>query len=165
MQIVALDVDYRDTSAFAAGVWFRGWESVDSEVEKAVEFQNVAEYKSGEFYRRELPCLLGVLATGPEPRLIVIDGYVWLGDDQPGLGARLYESLGKTTPIIGVAKTRFLSSKAAMPICRGESESPLFVTAVGVDVQQAADWIKSMHGPFRVPTMLKRVDQLARNAR
>src|SRR5262245_14343738 len=140
MNIVALDVDYRDTSAFAAGVWFRNWDSADTEFEKTVEFTNVAEYKSGEFFRRELPCLLGVLAAGPEPRLIVIDGYVWLEDDRPGLGARLFESLGRKTPIIGVAKTRFLSSKSAVSVCRGESESPLFVTAVGVDVSQAAEW-------------------------
>ena len=109
--------------------------------------------------------MLGELAAGPEPQLIVIDGYVWLDDDRPGLGARLFESLDAKTPVIGVAKTRFLSSKAAVSICRGESESPLFVTAIGVDVSQAADWIRSMHGPFRIPTLLKRVDHLARSAK
>jgi deoxyribonuclease V len=38
----------------------------------------------------------------------------------------------------------------------------LFITAAGVSLERAADYIKAMHGPFRLPTLLKRVDQLCR---
>jgi hypothetical protein len=36
------------------------------------------------------------------------------------------------------------------------------VTAAGVSAEEAAGWVTRMHGPFRIPTMLKRLDQLAR---
>jgi len=47
---------------------------------------------------------------------------------------------------------------------RGESGSPLFVTAVGIDVALAAQEVRRMHGPYRVPTLLRAVDQLARQS-
>lgn len=47
---------------------------------------------------------------------------------------------------------------------RGTSTSPLFVTAVGIDPQVAADRVRDMHGPFRIPTLVKRADSLARGA-
>jgi len=162
--IVALDVDYRDSVAVAAGVWFRGWSVGIAEFATVATFNNVAEYQPGEFYRRELPCLLGVLARGPQPDLIVIDGYVWLGEGRPGLGAHLHEALDGKTPIIGVAKTRFYSATDAIPVCRAESRSPLYVSAVGVSSAEAAEWVRSMNGEFRLPTLLKQVDRLARTA-
>jgi deoxyribonuclease V len=164
MYIAALDVDYRDSGAIAARVWFRDWDSPAAEFEEAMAFESVAEYASGEFYRRELPCLLGILAGGPQTRLIVVDGYTWLDDERSGLGAHLFKSLGGSTPVVGVAKTHFVSAKGAIPICRGKSASPLYVTAAGVDPAPAAAWISSMHGDFRIPTLLKRADHLARSA-
>jgi deoxyribonuclease V len=38
----------------------------------------------------------------------------------------------------------------------------LFVTAAGIAPPRAADLVRSMHGPHRIPTLLKRTDQLAR---
>ncbi len=90
-----------------------------------------------------------------------MDGYAWLGPDRPGLGARLFEALGSNIPVIGVAKTYFQGSRAAA-VRRPGSERPLFVTAVGVDLATAAGQVESMHGPYRIPTLLRRVDQLAR---
>src|SRR2546430_11012537 len=92
--IVCLDVDYRGTEAFAAGVWFRGWAAATAEAQRVVHIPLVEPYQPGEFYRRELPCLLQVLASGPAAEIVIIDGYVWLGAGRPGLGARLYESIG-----------------------------------------------------------------------
>jgi deoxyribonuclease V len=124
---------------------------------------NVADYEPGQFYRRELPCVLAVLSKlSRPPSLLMIDGYVWLGNDsKPGMGARLFEELGCAIPVIGIAKTRFRDA-AALEICRGNSLSPLFITAAGIDVQLAANHVKNMHGPHRIPTLLKRVDQLCR---
>ena len=83
---MCLDVDYRDDSAVAAGVWFRGWSAELSESQEVVHSSTVAEYEPGAFYKRELPCLLEVLARGPRADVIIVDGYVWLGEGKPGLG-------------------------------------------------------------------------------
>jgi deoxyribonuclease V len=127
-----------------------------------VACHEIADYRPGEFYRRELPCLLGVLARGPAPAVVVIDGYVWLGPVRPGLGAHLYEALRRSAGVIGVAKTRFARATGAVPILRGRSRSPLYITAIGLDVAEAARWVSGMHGAYRLPTLLKRVDRLAR---
>ncbi len=66
--------------------------------------------------------------------------------------------------MIGVAKTRF-SGAASVEVRRGDSQKPLYVTAAGVSAEDAASRISEMHGPFRIPTLLKQVDTLARSAR
>jgi hypothetical protein len=40
----------------------------------------------------------------------------------------------------------------------------LYVGSVGIDKEMAAENIKQMHGEFRIPTLLKMVDSLARQA-
>ena len=160
--IACVDVDYRTGCAVAASLWFRGW-AAESPSHDAVEyFSEVAEYEPGAFYRRELPCLLGVLARGPKADVVVIDGYVWLGDFAPGLGARLHAAIGGI--VVGVAKTRYASATDAVEVRRGGSQSPLFVSAVGMPVEEAAARLREMHGTYRVPTLLKQVDSLARTA-
>jgi len=105
-----------------------------------------------------------VLARGPAPAVVVIDGYVWLAPGRPGLGAHLYEALGRSTAVIGVAKTRFASATGAVSILRGGSQSPLYITAIGMDLTEAAAAVTGMHGAYRMPTLVKRVDQLARTS-
>ena len=164
--LVSLDVDYRPDVTVAACVLFQDWGDA-AEAAHFVDRGPPAEaYVPGEFFRRELPALLRVVALVPHPlTTVIIDGYVWLGaDERPGLGAHLYEALGRGVPVIGVAKTAFHSSKAAVPVLRGTSTRPLLVTAVGVDSQAAAACIQRMHGPSRLPTLLKRVDRLCREA-
>jgi deoxyribonuclease V len=163
--VACVDVDYRDPVAVAAGVWFRGWAASETEVEAVTMLDEIAPYQPGEFYRRELPCVLAVLKRGPAAEVVVVDGYVWLGPGRAGLGAHLYQALGERTAVVGVAKSRFVSATDAVPVYRGESRSPLYVTAAGVSAEEAAGWVAGMQGPYRVPTMLKRVDQLARGWR
>jgi deoxyribonuclease V len=161
--ITALDVQYDEPAgtAVSAAVTFAGWTDAAPLSEHVLPTSGVAPYEPGAFYKRELPCLLAVLAELPtSPELIVIDGYVMLGD-RPGLGLHLWESLGRTTPVVGVAKTRFHAA-TAVEVVRGESRAPLFVTAVGIEASQAAAHIGAMAGANRIPTLLKRVDQLAR---
>lgn len=146
----------------AAGLWFRGWSAASAEHQAVAFFAEVAEYESGQFYRRELPCLLGVLEQGPRAEVVIVDGYVWLKDGLPGLGARLHAAIGGV--VVGVAKTNFAGATAALRVLRGSSNSPLFVTAVGMSAEEAAIKVKGMHGPYRVPTLLKQVDTLARTA-
>jgi deoxyribonuclease V len=157
-----VDVDYRASDAVAAGLWFRGWSAESAVYQAVASFRTVAEYEPGAFYRRELPCLLGVLARGPRPEIVVVDGYVWLGDGKPGLGAHLHTAIGGV--VVGVAKTRYAPATDAIAVCRGKSRSPLFVSAVGLSVEEAANYVMQMDGPYRVPTLLKQVDALARSS-
>jgi deoxyribonuclease V len=161
VQIACVDVDYRTNGAVAAALWFRGWQADTAERQAVESFIEVADYEPGAFYRRELPCVLGVLALGPHADVTIVDGYVWLADGARGLGAHLHTAIGGI--VVGVAKTKFAGA-SAVPICRGGSRSPLFVTSVGVEPDVAAGWIASMHGPHRLPTLLKQVDTLARTA-
>src|SRR5690349_17389598 len=147
--LACVDVDYRGTEAVAACVVFRAWSDAVSAAERCERIAEVAVYEPGAFYRRELPCLLSVLRTVDEPlESIVVDGYVWLGNDRPGLGAHLYEALGRRVAVIGVAKTRFAGADAEA-VLRGGSRRPLYVSAAGLDGTTAAHCIASMHGGYR----------------
>ncbi|KUJ62967.1 endonuclease V [Flavobacteriaceae bacterium CRH] len=127
---------------------------------------NVEEYIPGEFYKRELPCILSLLNQIDLSKVdvIIVDGFVYLDDDKKyGLGGYLYEKLNRKIPIIGVAKTNFASivqNKRAL--IRGESIKPLFITAIGIDLEIATQKIESMHGEFRMPTLLKEMDRLTK---
>lgn len=160
-----VDVDYREHSVLTACVAFQSWSDPEPALEQIVSSSGAApEYEPGAFYRRELPYLLSVLATLPEPpRIILIDGYVWLGPEHPGLGAHLATALENRAAVVGVAKRPYHGSHAA-PLLRGGSAQPLYITAVGLPLDEAVAGVRAMHGPHRLPTLLKRVDRLCRDA-
>lgn len=164
--IACLDVAYRGDEACAACILVRSWTDEQGVSEFVVKIREVKEYRPGEFYLRELPCLLAVLKKVPQPvETVIVDGYVWLGDEgSPGLGARLFDALGRATAVIGVAKSPFTGASGAIPVFRGRSLRPLYVTAAGMDAAVAARHIEEMHGRYRIPTLIKRVDQLSRQA-
>ena len=121
----------------------------------------VDPYRPGEFYRRELPPLRAVIPPADELALIVVDGYVDLDPDgRPGLGAHVQAEFG--VPVIGAAKTAFGTATHAARVLRGLSSRPLYVTAAGMTITDAAILVTEMAGRFRLPDALKRVDQLAR---
>jgi deoxyribonuclease V len=123
---------------------------------------DVAPYQPGEFYQRELPPLRAVIPASDELALIVVDGYVDLDPDgRPGLGAHVHAEFG--VPVIGVAKTAFGPATHAAQVLRGQSSRPLYVTAAGMTVADAAALVAQMAGRFRLPDALKRVDRLARS--
>ncbi len=164
LMIACVDVYYKGSGAVAACILFRDWAD-ESSIKQIIEhIEEVKPYEPGRFYMRELPCLLCVLDRARDPLdTVVIDGYVWLADKgSPGLGAYLYKALGESIPIIGVAKSRYKGGKMAQRIFRGRSKRPLYITAAGIDPGIAADYISIMHGKYRIPTLLKEVDQLCR---
>lgn len=167
---VVLDVDYRDGDAYAvaSAIAFKDWSDSSPLETVSIKISPVAPYEPGSFYKRELPCLLKALTALSARRSeaiseIVVDSYVTLGPNHPGLGYKLYEAFNKTIPVIGVAKTHFKDAEAVQ-VLRGQSLSPLYVTAVGTDTVIAANNIRHMHGLFRIPTLLKTVDQTCRTA-
>jgi deoxyribonuclease V len=161
--IAALDVHYDDAKllGIATSVVFENWGDAAPVAEHTAVVEKIQPYVPGQFFRRELPCLLAVIAKIRQSLdTIVVDSYVDL-DQKPGLGRHLFEQLSSRIAVIGVAKTQFHGA-CALEVLRGDSQKPLFVTAAGIAPKVAATCIKEMHGPHRIPTLLKRVDQLGR---
>jgi len=166
--IALLDVDYRGTGARAACVLAESWTDDTPVSEHALDIRSVEAYEPGNFYRRELPCLLEVLGTlDSKPSIAVVDGYVWLDDQaRPGLGFHLHQALESKVPVVGIAKTAFAGVEAAAQVAkvlRGESKRPLFVTAVGIQLAVAGNLVQSMAGAHRIPSLVAAVDRLARS--
>lgn len=163
--ILAADVDYREHFAVAAGVLFEHWQDDKPVQEVTSRIESVADYEPGSFYKRELPCILQLLDEyALSPEIIVVDGFVYLdGISIPGLGKHLYDALDTQISVIGVAKKPFKGIGETFAVYRGKSTVPLYVTSVGIETEAAKNHVKQMHGPYRIPTMLKRVDQLSRD--
>lgn len=165
--IYAFDTYYHNDFAFTACIGFSNWESESSEVTITEKLDGHHEYISGEFYKRELPCILNLLKQVDlkEGDVIIVDGFVVLDDDgKHGLGGFLYEVLNGKNPIVGVAKNNFATlNNLKREVLRGESQKPLYITSLGIDLNDAENKIQQMHGPYRMPTLLKELDQLSRS--
>ena len=159
---LAVDVYYLDDGtarAAAVGAHERGFSRIAWTRTAVVPAG--APYVPGEFYLRELPPLRAVIPVSGELSLIVVDGYVDLDPDgRPGLGAHVHAEFG--VPVIGVAKTAFRDASHAARVFRGNSSRPLYVTAAGMTVTEAAALVGEMAGGFRIPDALKLADRLAR---
>ena len=160
--IAAFDVHYvGNERASAAAVLFHTYTDAEPAREFVVVTCEVSRYIPGQFYRRELPCILSLFDQFDEaPDEMLIDGYVMLGD-RSGLGQHLFETFSGKIPVIGLAKSKYRNA-SGVEVFRGGSKRPLFVTSAGVDPHEASERIRLMHGAHRVPTLLKRVDLLAK---
>ena len=99
-----------------------------------------------------------------KPDTIFIDGFVYLGSDmRPGLGKHLFDALEGETVVIGVAKSPFVGASTSSETYRGGSKRPLYVTAAGIDQDQAKRIVEAMAGAYRVPTLLKLADTESRS--
>ena len=138
----------------------RFWPIVAERTEDVAE---VAPYRPGEFYLRELAPLRAVLSGLSGLSLLVVDGYADLDPGgRPGLGAHAHTEFG--IPVIGVAKTAFRTATHAVPVLRGTSARPLFVTAAGMPRGEAAELVRRMAGQHRLPDAIRRADTLARTS-
>jgi deoxyribonuclease V len=165
--LACVDVAYGESTAHAACLVFDSWTDPQESDRVVATAPLPAPYRPGAFFERELPPILAVLGRLAAPlEAVIVDGYVWLGGSKSGLGAHLYAAIH--VPVVGVAKTGWGSAASGegpmrtIPIVRGRSAKPLFVTSAGLDVALAAAHVRSMHGEHRVPTLLKAVDRLAR---
>ncbi|MFK7785964.1 MAG: endonuclease V [Crocinitomicaceae bacterium] len=165
--IYCFDTHYFEDKAQTSCVGISDWSSDKVEFELTEIVGGVDDYESGSFYKRELPCLKSILKKielHPQEDYLVIDGFVVLDDHgKLGLGGYLFECLDSTIPVIGVAKNSFATiDKLRKEVLRGESTKALYVTALGVDLDLASNFVSNMHGEFRIPTILKLVDSYCR---
>ena len=158
----AVDVHYLSTGgARAAAALAADTAFAHVPAERTAVVPRVAPYRPGEFYLRELPPLRAVLAGLGGLGLLVVDGYADLDPDgRPGLGAHVHAEFG--IPVIGVDKSRFRTATHAVPVQRGSSVRPLFVTAAGMPAADAADLVRRIAGRYRLPDAPRRADTLAR---
>ena len=164
--LLAFDTYYFDGKAKTVCIEFNQWnQDKDYKVHSEI-IDNIEDYIPGEFYRRELPCILSLLEKMKLENIdaIIVDGYIYLDDDKKyGLGGYLYEKLNEKIPIIGVAKTNFASlNKDKKSLFRGDSQKPLYITSIGIDLEDAFKKVESMAGEFRFPTLLKELDRLSK---
>jgi deoxyribonuclease V len=161
---LAIDIYYYKTYAKCVGLLFLWEDEVPTKVIEAT-VDGVADYVPGEFYKRELPCVMAVIDQVRKYKIdcIILDSHVQLGEGKKGLGEYVYEAVDQKYPIIGVAKSSFQgNAEFVREVRRGESENPLYVSAVGCDLDEAAESILNMHGEYRIPTILKEVDRIGR---
>lgn len=165
--ILAIDVYYTNNQAKSVCIAFNDWTDEVQTQTYIKEIEGIEEYIPGQFYKRELPCILAVLEgiDLAQVEAIVVDGFVILDDEgKYGLGGYLYESLDQNIPIVGVAKRGFHQNEQNVKkVLRGESLNPLFITSIGMDLEVAAQRVKNMHGDYRFPSLLKILDQVTKS--
>lgn len=154
--IYCFDTYYFDDYAQTSCIGIESWESEKADFELTESIDEISDYESGSFYKRELPCLISILdkiELNPEKDILVIDGFVVLDDNEKlGLGGYLYEHLKSEIPVIGVAKNNFATIESLKrKVLRGQSSKPLYVTSKGIDLDEASELISKMHGDFRIP--------------
>lgn len=165
--LLALDVYYREQDAKAVAILFEQW--IDENILQYYEaiITELQDYIPGEFYKRELPCIIEVLKPIDlqQVEMIIIDGYVYLNNEgKPSLGHYVYEYYNQTIPVIGVAKSNFHNNQTHVrDAYRGKSKNPLYITSIGTDVNIAQSYICNMHGNYRIPHLLKLLDQLTKS--
>ena len=164
--ILAFDTYYFDGKAKTVCLCFDSWVSIEPSKLYSEILSGIEDYIPGEFYKRELPCVLSLFrqVNTTDLEAIIVDGYVYVNDEMTfGLGGYLYATLQGKIPVIGVAKSNFKTlDKLKLALYRGNSNNPLFISSIGIEVNTAYDHIASMHGPYRFPTLLKMLDNLTK---
>lgn len=176
VMIIAFDTYYYEGYSYTVGGVFESWSSSDVSYYVTSKRECIdAEYKSGELYKRELPCIMQCLSMVNLDNIdtIIVDGFVWLSEDgkelTKGLGARLDDAIQQLycsiKSIIGIAKNPYhVKIPNCIEVKHGlESEKPLYVTCNNADyVNHYATLVSRMHGDYRIPTILKLVDTKTR---
>lgn len=163
---LAIAVHFDGAQAQGAAVAFDAWDAPEAVKTYRSHIAQVEKPTHGELDLRELTCVMQLLREHKlEPELILIDGFVHLdADETPGLGQHLFKALGGITPVIGVSRKGRPGLPAQFEVMREEETPPLIVTCAGVDIGAAKVRVRSMHGRKRVPTLMKLVARLAKNA-
>ncbi|MFC2087190.1 endonuclease V [Bacteroidota bacterium] len=160
--ILGFDTYYFDNKAKTVCICFKDWkDSEPCEIFTEI-IDEVSDYESGAFYKLELPCILNLLQKVKVEGInyIIVDGFVVLDDyGKLGLGGYLYKALNEKISVIGIAKTGFFNNKKNVrELFRGKSKKPLYISAIGLELDKAYELIKTMHGNNRIPTLFQILD-------
>ena len=161
--IVVIDADYGEGEATVAGVFAEKADSAESCGFLRLKTKIYGEYESGQFYKRELPCVQAILEkiNLASVDLVIVDGYADFGTEKTPLGKFVYEL--NRLPIIGVAKKQCqYCALSNTEVFRGNSQSPLFVTSYGISHEEAKEIVRQMSGEHRLPHLIKLADACAR---
>lgn len=167
--LLSVDVDYRfqndkDYYAIVAGISFNNWcdNSPINTYHSLCKPEEYGDYEPGGFYKRELPCILKLLNEYKlSPSVIIIGGFVYLNKElDPGLGWYLYNKT--KIPVVGIAENPFREIIPDTFVYRGNSEKPLYVSTVGLSLEETKEKIRNMHGKYRLPTLIKLTDRESR---
>lgn len=162
--ILAFDTYYTEKYAKTVCLVFHDWTDAEPTNIFEEKLDEVEKYEPGSFYKRELPCILSLLKKVESEikniTAIIVDGFVLLDDDDKlGLGGYLYKQLNSKIAVIGVAKSGFYRNKKNVKeLLRGESKKPLYISAMGIELNSAFEHIKSMYGNYRMPKLLQILD-------
>ena len=165
--ILAVDAKYSEKYAAVAGILFEDWRDHVPRMELISCIEVPAAYEPGQLYKKRAALHSEAHRRKRiEPDCIIVDGYVYLeGSGKAGLGKRLYDALSGKVPVIGVAKNRFKNIGPEYEVRRGTSNRPLYITAAGIELETAKELIRTMHGNYRQPALLKRADRVSRDIR
>ncbi|EPX63712.1 hypothetical protein D187_006121 [Cystobacter fuscus DSM 2262] len=130
--LACVDVHYQEHETRGALLLFADWAATASTEQRLVHLPAAAEYQPGHFYERELPVLLALLSQVDQPLVTV------LIDGYVWLGSSAEKGLG------------------------AHLYEALDRRVPGMEPAVAAERVRTMHGPYRVPTLLKDVDRLSR---
>ena len=181
---IAIDTYYYLDKAKTVGVIFENWEDPEPLEIVSSWSESFGQYIPGEFYKRELPCIMDLIQKKvpniKDYECIILDGLARLpGSASEGLGLHLESELEKVYPdfrdapgnidiggpaIMGVAKTKFKGideDDGTCKVYRGTAKNPLYTNTTWIKMSSAmaADYLKRMHGPYRIPTLLKILDR------
>lgn len=167
MPIAILDTHVSPTGATAACVVLRSFDASESLEERVVKVRKIASTDPDRPFEPVVALLRAALdAVESDVQVAVVRGYVWLdGTKQPGVGAHLYQALGESVSVMGVAKERCDEGQPdALEVARGGRSSPLFVTSAGFPPPVVGKLVKAMHGRGRIPWALARAAALSRGS-
>ncbi|MEN8928203.1 MAG: endonuclease V [Flavobacteriales bacterium] len=162
--ILAIDIHYKENIATCVAVLF-DWEDELPQRVITENLEGVYEYIPGEFYKRELPCILALMKKIElkEIEILIVDGHVYTDNETYGLGGHTWEALEKKIPIIGVAKRPFHNNgDTVKEVYRGGSKNPLYVSSIGMKLKKAEEYIQNMKGEYRMPTILTELDKVTK---
>ena len=107
-------------------------------------------YRPGEFCLREFPPLRAVLDSRDGLGLLVAGGYVGLDPGRPSRPGRVCAWRVRRPGDRG-GQVPVPRGHRAVPVRRGSSPRPLFVTAAGIPAAGAADLVRHLTGRCRLP--------------
>lgn len=177
--ILLLDVHYDEVnnSAHIAGIITDDWIS-----DKIISIYEIDKngidcaYIPGQFYKREMPCLIELwnsLSEYDKSNIdtIIVDGFYDIWNGSKGLGHHFKDWLtanGYNKEVVGIAKNPCReTNKFTLPVYRTEESktskcrSALWVNGSKMENDYQSK-VLSMHGKYRIPTLIKAVDKLSR---